>query len=282
MLAAARCLAVNSILKSTKGTLDCSFGSDIYKKYGIKDDTDTSRPIGNFSPDGVLEFLDQLNLVSTCSGWATIQVLKLNNHSITSEYTPVLEKLFTLLPTLRPSVIELKGTTPLDMAEISPAIQKIYSASSSPKPKISFTNVLPNNSRLGAVSGMKNRFSNENSNEELNARRVRGRLGTRRNGSRTLGSSAESLAATQYSLANAMRRRNLSAAQQSVANAARSALVSTNLPNTGPTHNPFKVTPNQSSSAAPKKKGLWPFSGGRRKTQKRSKKLKRRSRKVRR
>ena len=141
MLAAARCLVLNTVLKTVRGTLDYSYGGDLYTKYGLKDDSGKVRPIGDFGVEGVLNYLNDLNLVSTCSGWSSIQTVKLNNQVLTSAHVPVFQKIFTLLPNLRPTTIELKGISVDDMAELVPVIQEIYAQSNTSKPKIIFTNV---------------------------------------------------------------------------------------------------------------------------------------------
>lgn len=135
------CLVVNSVLRSGKGTLDFSYDSELYKKYGIKDNSNTTKPFGVFSVSSLEPFLVNLKETDTCSEWAKIHTFKFNNQALDIDHIPYILSVLKIVPTFRPSVFELKGTDVAVISELAPIIQMMYSGNT--KPKIVFLNAPP-------------------------------------------------------------------------------------------------------------------------------------------
>ena len=147
----AACLVVNTVLSSVKGVLDLSFGNPLYTKYGLKDEKGLSQPLGAFDATSLEGLLSKLKAVAPCSGWESIKTFQFNNQSLEQEHIPFILSFLTILPTFRPSVIELKGTDVAVIAELSPMIQALYGKDE--KPKLIVVNTPPNAAAAGATSG---------------------------------------------------------------------------------------------------------------------------------
>lgn len=260
------CLIVNSVLKSVKGVLDFSFGSDLYTKYGIRNGI-TVQPIGNFDPTS-LEFIPtQLSETANCSGWPSITTFKFNNQSLSPGHIPLILSILISVPKFRPSTIELKGTDADVMSELVPAIYELYKATGS-KPKIVFMNSFMNTRPKGAIA----RNNSNNSNNNTRRRRLPG-----------VGAPNTRTANALRSAANVLKKAANTGNTSGVSAAIASALgPNQNLNLSAPLRNPFKgnseAAANAGASAdpAPAKKGWFSWGGGRRKTQRRKRTQKRR------
>jgi len=249
MKAKGACLIVNTILSQLRGTLDFSFDSDLYKKYGQKDETNTPIPLGELDPAYLAELVGTLDLVSDCERWESITTFRFNGHHLSLQHIGLVLKALKALPRFRPTTIEIKGTSP----DVVGQLKGQFDSSLYVSPPILVTNA-----RLtGAVGGITRANSN---NSNTNTRRSRRLPGVRAPNTRT----ANAYRAAANALTRAAATGNASGVSATVA-----AALELGEPlhlSTAP-RNPFKSTsgPGASAAPAPAKKGWRPW-GGRRRT----------------
>lgn len=248
MKAKGACLIVNTILSQLRGTLDFSFDSDLYKKYGQKDEANTPIPLGELDPAYLAELVGKLDLVSDCERWESITTFRFNGHHLSLQHIGLVLQGLKALPRFRPMTIEIKGTSP----DVVGQLKGILGASLYASPPILVTNARPR----GAVARNNSNNSN-NSNNNTHRRRL---PGVRAPNTRA----ANAYRAAANALTRAAATGNASGVSATVAAALGPG---ENLTLEEPLRNPFKPTsgPRASAAPAPTKKGWLPW-GGRRKT----------------
>lgn len=241
------CLIVNGILSQLRGTLDFSFDSDLYKKYGQKDETNTPIPLGELDPAYLAELVGKLDLVSECEGWESITTFRFNGHHLSLQHIGLVLKALKALPRFRPTTIEIRGTSPDVVGQLKGQLDSSLYVSPP---------ILVTNARLrGAVGGITRANSNNSINNASRRRRLPGVRAPPTTGA------ANAYRAAANALTRAAATGNTSGVSASIAAAlepGETLNLSTAL------SNPFKGKSESGAVAAPAKKGwLW---GGRRKT----------------
>jgi hypothetical protein len=259
------CLIVNTILSQLRGTLDYSFDSDLYKKYGQKDETNSPIPLGELDPAYLAELVGNLGLVSECEGWESITTFRFNGHRLSLQHIGLVLQALKALPRFRPTTFEIKGTSP----DVVGQLKGLLGASLYASPPILLTNARPR----GVVGGIA-RNNSSNSNTNRSPRRL---PGVRAPNTRA----ANAYRAASNVLTRAAATGNMSGVSETLATALGP---SENLNLATPVRNPFKgkTEAGVGVDAAPVKKGWFSWAGRRKTRHKGAKKLKSTCRKNRR